>query len=70
MNIAEYLTKKQFGDAKRIAAIINTKRLECGEQEISYGTVRAMLNGNRKISDEVCEVAKVYFEKQQELQTI
>lgn len=61
---------KQHGDAVRIARIVNAERAKNGIKNISPQYVSMMLCGTRKMTNEVKEIAEIYFEKQQELQTI
>lgn len=61
---------KQHGDAVRIARIVNAERAKNGKKNISPQYISMMLCGTRKMTNEVKEVAEIYFEKQQELQTI
>lgn len=55
---------KQNGDAVQIVKIVNQKRITKGENKISPAYVRSMLNGNRKITDEVKEIADAYYKAQ------
>jgi hypothetical protein len=55
---------KLHGDAVRIASIVNSRRMENGLKKISPAYVRSMLNGQRKITDEVAEIASRYYEAQ------
>ncbi|WP_165020157.1 hypothetical protein [Dysgonomonas sp. ZJ279] len=61
---------RQHGDAVRIASIVNKQRIERGEETISPAYVRSMLNGNRKMTKEVSEVSKTFFETQEELNQV
>lgn len=56
---------KQHGDAARIANIVNNQRTQKGLGKISPAYVRSMLNGQRKMTDEVAAVTEKYFEAQQ-----
>lgn len=58
---------KQHGDAVRIAKIVNDQRKKKGLENISSAYVRSMLNGQRKITDEVAEITEKYFEAQKSL---
>lgn len=58
---------RQHGDAVRIASIVNEARVLDGKKKISPAYVRSMLNENRSMTEEVKEVAKRYYEAQQEL---
>ena len=55
---------KQHGDAARIAKIVNNQRMQEGLGKISPAYVRSMLNGQRKMTDEVAEIAMKYYEVQ------
>lgn len=58
---------KQHGDAIRIARIVNTKRVERGEEEFSPTYIGYMLNGKRTMLPEVAEVATKYFKVQEQI---
>lgn len=55
---------KQHGDAARIANIVNSQRKQKGLEKISPAYVRSMLNGQRKLTDEVAAVTTRYYEAQ------
>lgn len=55
---------KQNGDAVQIAKIVNQKRVARGDEKISPAYVRSMLNTNRKLTNEVKEVADAYYKAQ------
>lgn len=55
---------KQNGDAVHIGKIVNQKRITRGDEKISPAYIRSMLNGNRKITSEVKEVADAYYKAQ------
>ena len=67
METNEIYQKKQLGDASRIAEIVNAKRAAKGEKTYAKRTIRAMLNGERTMKDDVCEVATKYLQAQQNL---
>lgn len=58
---------KQYGDAIRIARIVNAKRIERGEKKFSPAYIGYMLNGERTMLPEVAKVATKYFKAQKEL---
>lgn len=61
---------RQHGDAVRIASIVNAQRIEKGEDKISPAYVRSMLNGNRKMTEEVKKVRDAFYEALEELPTV
>ena len=67
METNEILEKKQFGDAPRIAKIVNAKRESRGEKPYAERTIRAMLKGERTMNIEVREVSMKYLQAQQNL---
>lgn len=64
MEVSNLSQMKQHGDAIRIANIVNSQRAQKGLDKISPSYVRAMLNGQRKITNEVAEIATKYYEVQ------
>lgn len=61
---------KQHGDAVRIANLVNSLRVNNGLKKISPAYIRSMLNGQRKITDEVANVATKYYEAQVQTQQL
>lgn len=70
-NLSESIEKlKQHGDAVRIANIVNSMRVSKGLEKISPAYIRSMLNGQRKITDEVANIATKYYEAQIQTQQL
>lgn len=70
-NLFESIEKlKQHGDAVRIANIVNSMRVNKGLEKISPAYIRSMLNGQRKITDEVASIATKYYETQVQTQQL
>ena len=63
MGIANFLEKKQRGDASRIAEYLKLK----GVGNYSTRMVNYMLDGERTMPDEVREVVLRYYEVQEEI---
>lgn len=61
---------KQHGDAVRIANLVNSMRVSNGLEKISPAYIRSMLNGQRKITDEVANIATKYYEAQVQTQQL
>ena len=61
MEKQETKQKKQRGDAVRIAEIANGMRLAKGLDNYSTRTIRAMLNGERTMNEDVQEASKRYY---------
>lgn len=58
---------KQHGDAPRIAKIVNEDREKKGLCKFSAAYIRSMLNGNRKITEDVAGIVLKYYEVQKQL---
>lgn len=67
MGKTDYSEKKQHGDAGRIAAIVNPKRVQKGKNEYSLRMINAMLDGKRTMPDYVQEEVEKYYKAQEEL---
>ncbi len=62
-NLIESIERlKQYGDAVRIANLVNSMRVSNGLVKISPAYIRSMLNGQRKMTEEVVNVATKYYE--------
>ncbi len=63
MGIANFLEKKQRGDASRIAEYLKLKNVG----DYSVRMVNYMLDGERTMPEEVREVVQRYYEVQEEM---
>lgn len=67
MGKIDYSSKKQHGDARRIAPLVNLKRVEKGKDPYSERMINAMLNGTRSMPEYVQEEVEKYYQAQEEL---
>lgn len=67
MRKTDFSEKKQYGDAARVAPIVNAKRKDAGKKPYSIRMINAMLAGQRNMPEYVRDVVDKYYEKQDKL---